>query len=474
MQAKGAATFLLTTAAAVFFITCCIATGAFAAPLALQVTSARDRSKVVTIRTPEGMHRFKLRQRPLEDLVAVGAQPYKAPLLYVGVNQRTSNSRLAGASFANKLSLVFSAKNSGRIYTATLACAHPNLPCRASLRRVARSYHAKCAQRSSLSSIASPQHAALTPLAAASRELSLALHLDSEFVKKLEDGSEAEVISILNAVEVIYLNQLNVRLRITTLERISAQANQVDSANAETLLDQYSSYLARARTTERANIHHLFTGKNLFIMDAISAERLEGVVGLAFIGSTCGDSAQSVSLSQLTAAQLGVRTIITAHEIGHNLNATHPEESGLPSETAGIMSAVVKSTNSAFSQFSLNEILPFLNSSGQCLTQSAPQIEIEQASRSSAQLSVSVIADSDASANCQVKLYASSRKRMLSGQIKINRAIIIAQDLVVTPSSTQLSGPLVGRTRKARKIYLRATIECPSSSGLSRVTEVSR
>jgi len=444
-----------------------------AAPTAVRISEHRD-LQIVTLRTPEGMHRFLLALRQPGDNFYPASQRYRAPLLYIGKNQRRSNSRLAASKLFDKLTLVFTGKNSGRIYTATLNCSRYQDSCRASLRRVARTFTTRCAPPLDPMRHLQKRERSAALLSITSRELSLAIHLDQEFVERLGDDSEAEALSILNAVEVIYLNQLGLHLRIATITRIGSLADRLDSSDAELLLDQYARFIARARTIERANVHHLFTGKDLFLIDAISQEKLDGVVGLAFIGSTCSDPGQSVSLSQLTKAQLGVRTIIAAHEIGHNLNATHPEESGLPSDAAGIMSAIVRSTNTTFSQFSLNEILPYLNSNGQCLKPSAPQIEIDQVERISNELQLSISTSSDEAASCRMTLYASTRKRMLNAEIKINRVLQIAQQYVTTPSSSTLSIKLKGKLARADRIYLRTLIECPNSSGISRLAETSR
>ena len=474
MLLKGCSFRCQALALLLLFCSFCVGSNLHAETAAVQLTRRSDSRHVVTIRTPEGMHRFELVPRKLSTLIIPSAQPAKVPGLYVGSDQRHKNARLAGSIYAKKLSLVFSGKNSGRIYTATLACLPLSRECQTSVRRIASNYKVSCHSHSTKQPITAYRQAGETSLDVQSRELSIAAHLDANFVRQLGDNSEAEVISILNAVEVIYLSQLGVHLRITTLERVMSPVNPLGSSNAEVLLDQYVRYYTRAHTLERANVHHLFTGKDLYINDEIGDQRLEGIVGLAFIGSTCRDPELSASLSQLTDAQLGLRTIITAHEIAHNLNATHPEESGLPSETAGIMSAVVTAVNTTFSQFSLNEILPYLSSNGECLADAVPQIEIEQASRDATALSVSLSADADFSSTCQVTLFASSRKRMLNAEIKTNRVITVAQAFVTTPDTIELSGALRKTAQNAPRVYVRAMIECESGIGLSRVAAVGK
>ena len=456
---------------------CLLSSSSIAAPFAVRSSNAANGATIVTIRTPEGMHRFKLQPRALSDLLLVDPHTFRTPTIYSSSDQRRLGVRSAASKLNGQLAVIFTGKTTARLYTAIQRCSEPNrahdrLFCKSSVRRVPQSFHAKCAAHLPDTRLQLTEQSDVQLQTSASRQLSLAIHLDSAFVNKLGENSEAEAISILNAVEAIYLSQLGMRLRISTVERVVAETEPLSSSNAEVLLDQYSKYIMRARTQDRANVHHLFTGKNLFLLDAISTQRLEGIVGLAFIGSTCTSPAESVSLSQLTSAQLGVRTIITAHEIGHNLNATHPEESGLPSESAGIMSAVVKATNTSFSQFSLNEILPFLSNSGQCIAQSSPQIDITQTNLRARTLSVQLSTNGDSSENCQISLYVSSRKRMLNAQIKTNRARLIARSTISSPTSIALSGNLIRRFTRARALYERATIECPSGSGSSAMVTI--
>lgn len=433
----------------------------------IQISKLNSRTQIASIRTPEGLHRFELKQKSIRTLVSQNNIDFVLPTLFAIKSQRGTNTSAAASKIDHKLSIVFLGRRTKKLYTATIEC-NENQKCAARVRRVASSVYVRCALLNLLNN-RSTQALEMFSANSPSREISLAVHLDHQFVRKLGVNSEATAIEVLNAAEGIFLSQLGLHIRITTIERISADNEKLTSSNAEELLDQYSKFLTRARTLQRANLHHLLTGKDLFVRDFTTGTKLEGIVGLAFLGSICTTQNQTVSLAQLTAAQLGLRVIISAHEIAHNLNATHPEESGLPSQSAGLMSAVVKSGNSTFSQFSINEVNLFLNQNGACLASRAPQVDVTQITNNKNNLSFVINTESDLNETCAVNVYATTRKRMLSAQIKLNRAIRISQTTLTTPSSQQITVHLPDRFKNSTELYLRATIECPSGSGSSSI-----
>jgi hypothetical protein len=149
----------------------------------------------------------------------------------------------------------------------------------------------------------------------------------------------------LKKVADIYKNTFGYNLRLGALTVLS---NSIEANSSPKLLDTY-----RQQSSNDADLSHLFTAQRGYI-DAI---------GLAYIGSACVSPSYARGFTDY-ASGFPVFVETLAHEIGHNLNATHDN-----TEPDSIMSISGKKTfkNPFFSAFSVGEISSFVNSNGSCL-----------------------------------------------------------------------------------------------------------
>jgi hypothetical protein len=156
----------------------------------------------------------------------------------------------------------------------------------------------------------------------------LAIDVDTEFFARNGGDIAAtvyDVENLLNAVELIYERDVGVTYEITTIVIRTAEPDPYTATDALTLLCQFrTEWNAVPQTYIPRDTTHLFTGKQL----------VGNTVGIAWVGVVCNASGFSsdcggmdnlaYGLSEsLFTSTLTSRVALTAHEIGHNWNATH-------------------------------------------------------------------------------------------------------------------------------------------------------
>jgi hypothetical protein len=162
---------------------------------------------------------------------------------------------------------------------------------------------------------------------------------------------------ILNQVDGIYLRELNLTVGIS-FQMVRSTNTVLTSTNASTLLTQFKDDWNNNRTNVPRNVAHLFTGKDL---DGTT-------VGIAFVGVVCSDPGSAYGLTQNTNSMFKV----TAHEIGHNFNASHDDSFNPPAAncdgTGPLMCSSVQAAGpNQFSQRSKDDIANFIDTSASCL-----------------------------------------------------------------------------------------------------------
>lgn len=163
------------------------------------------------------------------------------------------------------------------------------------------------------------QLTAITPL----KEIRLATDADAEYVTAMGGASQAnqQIQDIINFVQGIYEVEIGLSFTIAFQNAWADAATDPYSATAATtLLDQLKDHWEANFTNVQRSLTHLWTGKNL-----------DGsTIGISYTNTVCRDSSFSYGLSQrfpTTGTSITSQTIIlTAHEIGHNFSATHPNE----------------------------------------------------------------------------------------------------------------------------------------------------
>lgn len=171
--------------------------------------------------------------------------------------------------------------------------------------------------------------------------LTINTFFDAEWESIYGTLSNHEIVSIINTAEALYEQQLGIRFRITSQNKLQSQPANL---SAGTILSNFQ----RSGETTPADVQHLFTGKDI-----------EGsTVGIAYIGAVCYSPDYAFGVTQ----SYGILTSnIFAHELGHNLGAPHDSTWG------SIMYPSISYGTPYFSAKSVSDITGFLSYFGSCL-----------------------------------------------------------------------------------------------------------
>lgn len=192
-----------------------------------------------------------------------------------------------------------------------------------------------------------------------------------------DEQTRDEILTRLNNVDGIYSAQLGVEVQITSFNINDRTTDQLSaSTNPNTLVKSLATVRSRSSSQRARGLTHLFTGRDL---DGTT-------VGIAYTDSLCS-SQWGVGLTQM-GRSVGIDSLITAHEIGHNFGAVHDGEKQCASTPVNqfIMSPTVNPNAITFSSCSLDAILPRRRSAS-CLTALPPPdltISSETVSKSAA------------------------------------------------------------------------------------------
>jgi hypothetical protein len=149
----------------------------------------------------------------------------------------------------------------------------------------------------------------------------IAFDADYEFYQK--NGSsvpntEADIEGVLNSMDFIYDRDTQINYTITTIIVRSNPNDPYTSTDAVTLLNQFRSHWNTSQGSIQRDLAHLMTGKNI----------QGGTIGIAWLGVVCNrNQAYGLSESRFT-NNFNQRVALTAHEAGHNWNATHCDSDG--------------------------------------------------------------------------------------------------------------------------------------------------
>jgi hypothetical protein len=174
----------------------------------------------------------------------------------------------------------------------------------------------------------------------------IALDADFEFYTKNNSSvtsTQNDMENIINAVAAIYDNTAGIHYQITTMIVRSAEPDPYDTTGASALLNQLGNHWNANQAAVQRDVVHLFTGKNIS----------GSTIGIAWLNVICNkSSAYGLSQSKYT-SNFTSRTALTAHELGHNWNASHCDGqgdcrimcSGLGGCTGGLTSFGSSATN---------------------------------------------------------------------------------------------------------------------------------
>ena len=176
----------------------------------------------------------------------------------------------------------------------------------------------------------------------------LELAFDQAFQSRYPDNAEDQANSLINIVEGYYINDMNIGFNQITSELLSTITFS-PSTDALSLLGDIQSKKANQQLTfikNDAALFHLITGR----------EFDTSTVGVAYLGALCDTNGFSVGTSQLVSGNIPLTALVVAHEIGHNMGASHDDPANEICESGFIMAPSLSSFASQFSSCSIENI----------------------------------------------------------------------------------------------------------------------
>ena len=144
-------------------------------------------------------------------------------------------------------------------------------------------------------------------------EIKMDIVADTEYSNRVSGDSRTAILSQMNVVDGIFVEQVGVKVAINGIDVLSSNG-PLTSNRSESLLGAFRDYAGRSHP----GLAHLFTGKDL---DG------GGTLGIAYLDAICSD--WGVGVSQAGGRGVG-GALTVAHEIGHNFGAPHDNQGGSP------------------------------------------------------------------------------------------------------------------------------------------------
>ncbi|THB71789.1 MAG: hypothetical protein D6B28_06770 [Gammaproteobacteria bacterium] len=190
------------------------------------------------------------------------------------------------------------------------------------------------------------------------KELKVGVAADYEYYQKHGAGSAAKIQSLFNQIDGIYREELGIALNLTRITVFSDSADPFsDTTDSFSLLKEAGNYFAASASFTNNGMNQFMSGKNL-----------DGnTIGLAYVNTVCYSTKKyRVSLVQSYESFASAQLIVSAHEMGHNLGASHDTAA----DGMHIMwPSASSSIELTFSERSKGEITPNLSKS--CFTATA-------------------------------------------------------------------------------------------------------
>lgn len=216
----------------------------------------------------------------------------------------------------------------------------------------------KLKRAADLISSAAPADAATT--APLNRDIKLATEADYEFVNQAGGSSAAnsEILSIMNLVDGVFQEELGISFSITYQHTWATPADPYQSTSPGGVFTEFQNYWNSSLADISRDAAHMWTGKDLN----------GDVIGTADQSVVCRARSRSYGVSQRL-DNLDIKIGITAHELGHNLGATHPDQE--PSPVSACANSIMQSRvgySRSFCQFSREQMTAYVNTNAACLS----------------------------------------------------------------------------------------------------------
>lgn len=190
------------------------------------------------------------------------------------------------------------------------------------------------------------------------KRLKIATDADLEYVNTLGGAAaaDAEILGILNMAEGVYERELNITISVV-FQHTWSTADPFGAAGTEATVRNFGVYWNQnfPVTSTPRDTAHLFSAK----------ANLQSQ-GWAFIGVVCSNPEFAYGMSGYI-SWAPAKFLLTAHEIAHNLGATHVDAAQNCANT--LMNAqLTGQTPMAFCTYSQDEISGFIRGNGACLS----------------------------------------------------------------------------------------------------------
>jgi hypothetical protein len=190
------------------------------------------------------------------------------------------------------------------------------------------------------------------------KRIDVATDADLEFVNALGNAAAAnrEILGILNMVDGVYESELGLSISVV-FQHTWSTADPFAGVNIDATMQNFRSYWNAnfPPATNPRDTAHLFSAKPNILGQ-----------GWAYVGVICASPTFAYGVSgrvEWTPAKF----LLTAHEIGHNIGATHVDAAQSCSNS--LMNIQLTTTTTfSFCTYSRNEVLTYTGTNGSCLS----------------------------------------------------------------------------------------------------------
>ncbi len=191
------------------------------------------------------------------------------------------------------------------------------------------------------------------------RVIEIATEADYAFVGELGGAAQAnnEILSILNLIEGTYESELGLSFDVV-FQHAWSTPDPYDGTSASLNLASFKNYWNAnyPATSVPRDLAHIWTSRS----------NLTGI-GLSYLNTVCRTPASAYGLSGRLNYE-NIQYVLSAHEIGHSLNAAHV--SSVQGCDNTVMIPIISNlTPLDFCQFSRNEVNNFIVANGSCLSE---------------------------------------------------------------------------------------------------------
>ena len=427
--------------------------------------------------TPEGKHIVDLeRQVALSPEVSLSARSSQSvkelPILYSGAIRSRSGGLssfqfVAADYFRGRLKVNFIGRR-GRLFEAVFVNGSQVGRLRHFLRSLGEPFAGKSPRVSQILKPVTNVVARSERAISLGKDLELGIDVDYDLYQEL--GSDvavinAEILSLLNKINAIYKGQVGLRILLSSLNIWDEAADPYSNLNASERLKEFRVY-TQNNGHIRGDLKHLLTAVDINAVS--SGGGTDGsIVGLAYVGVVCSTPSFAYGITERVSSL--VQPIVTAHEIGHNFNCSHDED------TPSLMSPVLNSSLTTFSNYSLDEIETYVNSNNSCLSDTEadshkPLLKLAVTSQEKKRLRFEFTPSSDTAEDCSFYLYGATKSSRLT---KTFKNAVVLTELIGSPQDVAVAVVTDDVTqRPSLTTYYRAVVVCGTHTSLSKVIKV--